>query len=163
MVCTSLILFFLSVCFRRSRQPLPTSRISIGLPTKSKLRVSMDNSNRKNMMNGPTSRSVDASPVKPARPGTDTPFFNNIRSPRKQYFTIHPEWVSENLSVQKMSLKSGSQQQEVNSRRSATLGREGVQGTSGGGDTRRPRRCKSAPPPRTRNPITWERSDISGR
>ena len=58
-------------------------------------------------------------------------FFATTRSPRKQYFTIHPEWVSENLSVQKMTLQEKC-------------------------GTYPPRRCKSAPPPRSRNPITWE-------
>ncbi|CAH1797522.1 unnamed protein product [Owenia fusiformis] len=49
------------------------------------------------------------------------------------YFTIHPDWVSESLSVQRLSLQE----------RTATFP---------------PRRCKSAPPPivKSRNPITWE-------
>ena len=43
-------------------------------------------------------------------------FFGSVGTPRRGEFTIHPEWVSEQL----------------------------------------PRRSKSAPPPRSRNPITWE-------
>ncbi|ELU15331.1 hypothetical protein CAPTEDRAFT_203119 [Capitella teleta] len=64
--------------------------------------------------------------------------FSATRSPRKQYFTIHPEWVSENLSVQKMTLQQ----------KCATYP---------------PRRCKSAPPPstRSRNPITWENWSVA--
>ena len=61
----------------------------------------------------------------------DGAFFTSIRSPKRQYFTIHPEWVSENLSVSRMTLREKTQ-------------------------TYPPRRCKSAPPPRSRNPITWE-------
>lgn len=62
---------------------------------------------------------------------SDGSCFSSVRSPKRQYFTIHPEWVSENLSVSQMSLREKTQ-------------------------TYPPRRCKSAPPPRSRNPITWE-------
>lgn len=61
----------------------------------------------------------------------ENPCFSAVRSPKRQYYTIHPEWVSENLSIQRVSLQ---------------------QRTS----TYHPRRCRSAPPPRSRNPITWE-------
>ena len=55
----------------------------------------------------------------------------------RPYFTIHPEWVSESLYVKGISLGS---------KRNATPA-----------NTFLPqRRCKSAPPPRSRNPITWE-------
>ncbi len=63
-------------------------------------------------------------------------FFNATRSPRPQYFTIHPEWGSECLT----------QSQHITQfERYATFP---------------PRRCRSAPPPRVRNPITWENADV---
>ncbi|XP_021355865.1 uncharacterized protein LOC110451950 isoform X2 [Mizuhopecten yessoensis] len=56
--------------------------------------------------------------------------------PKHDYFVIHPDWVSEAMSIQKLSLKE---------RRPVSR-----TGTWPG------RRCKSAPPPKLRNPITWD-------
>ena len=77
----------------------------------------------------------------------DGGLFNTVQSPRKQFFTIHPDWVSETLHVQKMNLteRQRSDPQNLGSgssiRKSATFPY---------------RRCRSAPPPNIRNPITWE-------
>ncbi|KAK6188824.1 hypothetical protein SNE40_004922 [Patella caerulea] len=56
------------------------------------------------------------------------------RSPKRDFFVIHPDWVSEETSIEKMSIKEKKM-------RSMSWPR---------------RRCKSAPPPKFRNPITWE-------
>lgn len=61
-------------------------------------------------------------------------FFNSIRSPRPTFFVIHPEWGSESVSKRRMNIVERPQ-----------LVMPG-------------RRCFSAPPPRSRNPITWEYS-----
>ena len=63
----------------------------------------------------------------------ETVCFKSIRSANKRDFTVHPEWVSENLTVQRISLQD----------RYATYPG---------------RRCRSAPAAkgRYRNPITWE-------
>ncbi|KAK2164438.1 hypothetical protein LSH36_63g04043 [Paralvinella palmiformis] len=70
----------------------------------------------------------------------ESSFFTSTR-PKRQYFSIHPEWVSENFSVQPIS---------INQRMNAN-------NTSHSPE----RRCYSAPPPRTRNPITWENPDMN--
>ncbi|KAK3604719.1 hypothetical protein CHS0354_018959 [Potamilus streckersoni] len=51
------------------------------------------------------------------------------------FFVIHPDWVSEAMSIQKLTLS--------NRNVTKTLTWPG-------------RRCKSAPPPKLRNPITWD-------
>lgn len=58
--------------------------------------------------------------------------------PKNDYFVIHPEWVSEAMTIQKLNLK----------RRPNTL-------VTSASDTWPGRRCKSAPPENRRNPITW--------
>lgn len=52
----------------------------------------------------------------------------------QEYFIIHPDWLSESLTIEKLSLTD---------RKTKT-------------STWPPRRCKSAPPPKHRNPITWD-------
>lgn len=56
--------------------------------------------------------------------------------PKHEYFVIHPDWVSESMTIQKLSLSE---------RKPAYV----KSGTWPG------RRCKSAPPTKFRNPITW--------
>lgn len=58
--------------------------------------------------------------------------------PKHEYFVIHPDWVSESMTIQKLSL----------SERKPTY----VSKTM----TWPGRRCKSAPPAKFRNPITWD-------
>lgn len=62
--------------------------------------------------------------------------------PKNDYYVIHPEWVSEAMTIQKLNLK----------RRPNTL----VMSAS---DTWPGRRCKSAPPQNRSNPITWDSSN----
>ena len=70
------------------------------------------------------------------------PFFSTIRSPRRQYFIIHPEWASESI----VPAKWLAQQQQEQQASSGTWA-----------PPRTGRRCHSAPPgTRSRNPITWE-------
>lgn len=59
------------------------------------------------------------------------------RNQNRPYFTINPEWVSESFSVKGVSLQS-------------------KRGDGHMAAPQQQRRCKSAPPPRSRNPITWE-------
>lgn len=63
-------------------------------------------------------------------------------APKNDYYVIHPEWVSEAMTIQKLNLK----------RRPNTL----VMSAS---DTWPGRRCKSAPPQNRSNPITWDSSN----
>jgi len=68
------------------------------------------------------------------------PFFWTTRSPRRQYFVIHPEWASENI-VPATWHHDHRQQQAATDWTPPHTGR----------------RCRSAPPgTRSRNPITWE-------
>lgn len=57
--------------------------------------------------------------------------------PKHDYFVIDPEWVSESLTIQKLSL----------SERKPTYATRAM--------TWPGRRCRSAPPSKCRNPITW--------
>uniref|UniRef100_A0A0L8H4Z9 Uncharacterized protein n=1 Tax=Octopus bimaculoides TaxID=37653 RepID=A0A0L8H4Z9_OCTBM len=59
--------------------------------------------------------------------------FSTPSSPRRDYFVIHPEWVSEGATHIRLSRD-----------------KKNRTGTWPG------RRCRSAPPPSYRNPITWE-------
>ena len=61
-------------------------------------------------------------------------FFSNVRSPRPSFFFIHPEWSSESISRRRLNI--------IDKPQVVMSGR----------------RCFSAPPPRSRNPITWEYS-----
>ena len=65
----------------------------------------------------------------------DSTVFARHNNASRPDFTIHPEWVSEALSV-----------------RAVTSSNRCVQPVQ----QLPQRRCKSAPPPRSRNPITWE-------
>ena len=67
------------------------------------------------------------------------------KKPKQDYFVIHPDWVSESMTVQKLSLKPKERQPSMTTSRA---------GTWPG------RRCKSAPPPKLRNPITWDMGQV---
>ena len=66
----------------------------------------------------------------------------------KEEFVIHPDWVSESMSIQKLSLSK-----RTSSKIPVKIERMTKSMTWPG------RRCKSAPPPKLRNPITWEAAD----
>ncbi|KAL8586441.1 hypothetical protein ACOMHN_050036 [Nucella lapillus] len=78
----------------------------------------------------------------------------------KDYFVIHPDWVSEAMTVQKLSLneRQGRPQSRSSGQASARRGwgkdEEEEEGENVVGK-RRFRRCKSAPATKNRNPITW--------
>ncbi|KAK3097249.1 hypothetical protein FSP39_008057 [Pinctada imbricata] len=57
---------------------------------------------------------------------------------KHDYFVIHPDWVSESMTIQKLSLKDRKKKKT---------------------DTWPGRRCKSAPPPNERNIITWNNGE----
>ena len=69
----------------------------------------------------------------------DGGLFTHPKDLHADYFVIHPEWVSESMSIQKLSLS----ERTKHIARSKSLTWPG-------------RRCNSAPPARYRNPITWE-------
>lgn len=75
---------------------------------------------------------------KQERPQSHNPYdggvFTHPHSSKREYFVIHPDWVSEAMTIQKLSLTD----RKVRS------------------STWPGRRCKSAPPPKFRNPITWQ-------
>lgn len=68
-------------------------------------------------------------------------------------FVIHPDWVSEAITVNKVSLLERGGRSRTPAKSTAMHG-SGAAGESGSSQ-RRARRCKSAPPPKHRNPITW--------
>ncbi|XP_060587453.1 uncharacterized protein LOC132742966 isoform X3 [Ruditapes philippinarum] len=70
----------------------------------------------------------------------DGGLFTHPKSAHPEYFIIHPDWVSESMSIQKLSLTD----------RTKTLIPKSKSFTLPG------RRCNSAPPSKYRNPITWE-------
>ncbi|XP_076103656.1 uncharacterized protein LOC143072551 isoform X5 [Mytilus galloprovincialis] len=78
-----------------------------------------------------------------SRPESETHFNSNDggiflpNRPKHEYFVIHPEWVSESMTIQKLSL----------SERKPTYASKTM--------TWPGRRCRSAPPTKFRNPITW--------
>ena len=77
----------------------------------------------------------------------DGPFFWTTRSPRRQYFVIHPEWASENIVPATWISSAVQQRRQLAATGTWTPPRTG-------------RRCRSAPPgTRSRNPITWENCD----
>ncbi|XP_048732002.1 uncharacterized protein LOC125648963 isoform X3 [Ostrea edulis] len=81
-------------------------------------------------------------PTNTNRPQSAYAYDGGMFTPTKakhDYFVIHPDWVSEAMTIQKLNL----------SRRPNTL----VMSAS---DTWPGRRCKSAPPQNRRNPITWD-------
>ncbi|ESP03324.1 hypothetical protein LOTGIDRAFT_171558 [Lottia gigantea] len=90
------------------------------------------------------SHSTNSSPLKPHGPGPRPDSANQqysydggvflSRSPRHDFFIIHPEWVSEEPTIEKLSIKE---------KRAKSMSWPR-------------RRCKSAPPAKIRNPITWE-------
>lgn len=69
----------------------------------------------------------------------DGGLFTHPKDLHPDYFVIHPDWVSESMSIQKLSLS----ERTKHIPRSKSLTWPG-------------RRCNSAPPARYRNPITWE-------
>ena len=75
------------------------------------------------------------------------PFFWTTRSPRRQYFTIHPEWASENIVPASWIALAAARQRQL----------QAAVASGTWTPPRTGRRCHSAPPgTRSRNPITWE-------
>lgn len=71
----------------------------------------------------------------------DGGLFTHPKHSNPEYFVIHPDWVSESMSIQKLSLTDRTKViPKVPKSKSMTLPG---------------RRCNSAPP-KYRNPITWE-------
>ncbi|XP_052792865.1 uncharacterized protein LOC128226833 isoform X2 [Mya arenaria] len=70
----------------------------------------------------------------------DGGLFTHPKENHSDYFVIHPDWVSESMSIQKLSLSERTKQLPPKSK-SMTWPQ---------------RRCYSAPPSKYRNPITWE-------
>ena len=100
------------------------------------------------------SSSTKSSPSHPAgRPQSavkpqynyDGGLFVHPRKGPKEEFVIHPDWVSESISIQKISLskRTSNIKPVKNERMTKSMTWPG-------------RRCKSAPPSKLRNPITWE-------
>ena len=118
-------------------------------------------------------RTIAQSPSSP-QPPRDRPssaysydggLFLSASSCNKDYFVIHPDWVSEAMTVQKLSLTERQGRAPARTFGPAS-GRWalGGEGRGGGGErgeedevggSRRARRCRSAPPAKYRNPITW--------
>lgn len=63
-------------------------------------------------------------------------FGSSSHTAKRDFFVIHPDWVSEADTVKKLTSHERKSRQIVISRPA--------------------RRCRSAPPPRHRNPITWQ-------
>lgn len=94
----------------------------------------------------------------------DGGLFLSANNCNKDYFVIHPDWVSEAMTVQKLSLNDRQGRAQARTMGPAASGRwlaGGGRGERAGRDEdeagggRRARRCKSAPPAKYRNPITW--------
>lgn len=92
----------------------------------------------------PRSSSSIRSEASSSRPESAT-FYNSYdggiflpNKPKQEYFVIHPDWVSESMTIQKLSL---SERKPVYAAKVATWPG---------------RRCKSAPASKLRNPITWD-------
>lgn len=103
------------------------------------------------------SSSTKSSPSHPAgRPLTavkpqynyDGGLFTHPRKGPKEDFVIHPDWVSESMSIQKLNLSKRTTSRPVQPELRMTKSM-----------TWPGRRCKSAPPSKLRNPITWETAD----
>lgn len=75
----------------------------------------------------------------------DGGFFVGAHSGQAEYFVIHPDWVSEAVTIKKLSIGSKTNGPPVS--KSASF-------RNWGG-----RRCMSAPPAKRRNPITWGQSE----
>lgn len=73
------------------------------------------------------------------------------RNGPKDDFVIHPDWVSESMSIQKLSLSKRTASKPV---QNAVKDPRMTKSMTWPG-----RRCKSAPPSKLRNPITWEAKD----
>lgn len=69
----------------------------------------------------------------------DGGLFTHPKNSNPEYFVIHPDWVSESMTIQKLSLTD----------RTKTVPKSKSMTLPG-------RRCNSAPPSKYRNPITWE-------
>lgn len=69
----------------------------------------------------------------------DGGLFTHPKNSNPEYFVIHPDWVSESMTIQKLSLTD----------RTRTITKSKSMTLPG-------RRCSSAPPSKYRNPITWE-------
>ncbi|RUS85047.1 hypothetical protein EGW08_007184 [Elysia chlorotica] len=105
----------------------------------------------------PTSFSERTSPAgKPSDPSKpsasysyDGGFFVGASSGKAEYFVIHPDWVSEMMTIKKLSVSSAEGGRKNKGgppvSNSAHFRPRSLQG----------RRCLSAPPQKRRNPITW--------
>ncbi|KAK7009538.1 hypothetical protein BgiMline_001070 [Biomphalaria glabrata] len=89
-----------------------------------------------------------------ARPSSsysyDGGFFLGAHSGQAEYFVIHPDWVSEAVTIKKLSVGN------------KTVGAPVAKSASFKSGIWSGRRCLSAPPAKRRNPITWESLDSNG-
>lgn len=69
----------------------------------------------------------------------DGGLFTHPKESHPDYFVIHPDWVSESMTIQRLNLTD--KPRSIPKSKSMTLPG---------------RRCNSAPPSKYRNPITWE-------
>ncbi|XP_012946605.1 uncharacterized protein LOC106014103 [Aplysia californica] len=87
-----------------------------------------------------------------ARPSSsysyDGGFFVGAHAGQAEYFVIHPDWVSEAMTIKKLSIGS----KKGPSGAGAHMPKARARSWQG-------RRCMSAPPSKLRNPITWDHSD----
>ncbi|XP_074651398.1 uncharacterized protein LOC141906100 isoform X2 [Tubulanus polymorphus] len=90
------------------------------------------------------SYSEHTTPTKMSKDGKQYHYEGGLFKPHgkaKRDFIINPEWVSENLTIEKLKINERTRNYPIIDMRYATYPI---------------RRCRSAPPPRHRNPITWE-------
>ncbi|CAL1531839.1 unnamed protein product [Lymnaea stagnalis] len=126
--------------------------MSTSLPTGSFLHQHVNSSLLSSPRSSRSTASEKTSPAgKPSRPSSsysyDGGFFLGAHSGHAEYFVIHPDWVSEAVSIKKLSIGSKPSTPPVS--KSASF-----RGGNWCG-----RRCLSAPPAKRRNPITWDVSD----
>ncbi|GFS14780.1 hypothetical protein ElyMa_006754700 [Elysia marginata] len=92
-------------------------------------------------------------PSDPSKPSAsysyDGGFFVGAHSGKAEYFVIHPDWVSEVMTIKKLSVNTSRGGNKTKGApplsQSAHFRPRSLQG----------RRCLSAPPQKRRNPITW--------
>lgn len=137
-----------SVAYQRRNQTTHLWTDSSNLMSQSVPAASFLHRHFSSASSSPRSSHDDSGKVNKARPSSsysyDGGFFVGAHSGQAEYFVIHPDWVSEAMTVKKVSLgdkKTGSSLQRSISLTARVLP-EG-------------RRCLSAPP-KQRNPITME-------
>ena len=99
-------------------------------------------------------------PSDPSKPSAsysyDGGFFVGAHSGKAEYFVIHPDWVSEVMTIKKLSVSGGGGGGARKTKAAPPLSHSAhfrprsLQG----------RRCLSAPPQKRRNPITWVDSNF---